>query len=161
MPFFGIFIDLRKAFNAMDGGQCLSILSLHRVGPHKLSLIHNYGETATKLCRTKGNYGCPFKAGLGVTQGGPLLAMLFNIIINSLVHTWMQLTYETLDDPEGKLANCIEMLFAIFYVDNGCIASRNADFLQEELEILVKMFKRADLTTNTKNTQTMVCTPGR
>ncbi len=33
MPFFGIFIDLQKAFDAMDCGRCLEILVLHGVGP--------------------------------------------------------------------------------------------------------------------------------
>ena len=32
-PFFGVFIDLKKAFDAMDRGRCLAILSLHRGWP--------------------------------------------------------------------------------------------------------------------------------
>ncbi len=35
-PFFGIFIDLKKAFDAMDRGRCLAILALHGVGPQML-----------------------------------------------------------------------------------------------------------------------------
>jgi hypothetical protein len=30
-PFFGIFIDLKKAFDTMDRGRCLAILALHGV----------------------------------------------------------------------------------------------------------------------------------
>jgi hypothetical protein len=30
-PFFGVFIDLKKAFDAMDQGRCLAILALHGV----------------------------------------------------------------------------------------------------------------------------------
>jgi hypothetical protein len=41
MPFFGVFINLRKAFDAMDRGRCLEILALHRVGPKMLCLIRN------------------------------------------------------------------------------------------------------------------------
>jgi hypothetical protein len=41
------------------------------------------------------------------------------------------------------------------------IASCNAEFLQEALGILVKMFKRVGLAMNTKKTQVMICTPGR
>jgi len=75
-PFFGVFIDLKKAFDAMDQGRCLTILALHGVGPQMLRLIHNFWEMATNVCRAKGNYGRPFKAGRGVTQGGPLSAKL-------------------------------------------------------------------------------------
>jgi hypothetical protein len=31
-PFFGVFINLKKAFDTMDQGRCLTILTLHGVG---------------------------------------------------------------------------------------------------------------------------------
>jgi hypothetical protein len=125
-----------------------------------LRLIHNIWEMATNECRAKGNYGRPFKAGRGVTQGPPLSAKLFNIIIDAVVREWMRLMCETLDDLGGNLTDRIEALFAIFNVDNGCIASRDAEFLQEASDILVETFKRVGLTTYTKKTQAMVCMPG-
>jgi hypothetical protein len=85
MPFFGIFIDLRKAFDAMDHGLCLEILALHRVGPKMLRLIRNFWDSVTNVCLAKGNYSRLFKAGPGVTQGGPLLAKLFNILVDAVV----------------------------------------------------------------------------
>jgi hypothetical protein len=96
-----------------------------------------------------------------VTQGGPLSAKLFNIIVDAVVREWKRLMRETLDDSGGYLTDQIEALFAIFYVDDGYIASRDADFLQEALDILVETFKRVGLATNTKKTQAMVCTPGK
>ena len=68
---------------------------------------------------------------------------------------------ETLDNSEGYLSDQIEALFAIFYVDEGYIASRDAEFLQEALDILVETFKCVGLATNTKKTQAVVCTPGK
>jgi len=124
-----------------------------------LRLIRNFWETATNVCRAKGNYGRPFKSGRGVTQGGPLSAKLFNILIDAVVREWMRLMRETLDDSDGQLAVRVKELFAIFYVDDGYIASRDPEFLQEALDILVETFKRTGLTTNTKKTQAMVCTP--
>jgi len=161
MPFFGVFIDLKKAFDAMDQGRCLAILALHGVGLKMLRLIRNFWETATNVCRAKGNYGRPFKAGRGVTQGGPLLAKLFNIIVDEVVREWLRLMRETLDDSGGYLTDQIEALFDIFYVDDGYIASRDAEFLQEALDILVETFKCVGLATNTKKTQAMVCTLGK
>jgi hypothetical protein len=35
-PFFGVFIDLKKAFHATDHGRCLAIRALHGVGPQML-----------------------------------------------------------------------------------------------------------------------------
>jgi hypothetical protein len=81
------------------------------------------------VCLAKGGYGRPFKAGRGVTQGRPLLAKLFDIIVDAVVHKWMRLMRKTLDDLEGNLANRVKALFAIFYVDDGYISSRDAEFL--------------------------------
>jgi hypothetical protein len=145
----------------MDRGRCLAILALHGVGPQMLRLIRNFWESATNVCHAKGNYGQPFKASRGVTQGGPLSAKLFNLIVDAVIREWIWLMCDTLDDPQGRLTNQIEALFAIFYVDNGYIASRDAEFLQSALDILVDTFKRVGLATNMKKTQAMVCTPGK
>ena len=40
----------------------------------------------------------------GVTQGGPLSAKLFNILVDAVVREWMRLMCETLDDSDGQLA---------------------------------------------------------
>jgi hypothetical protein len=90
-----------------------------------------------------------------------LSAKLFNIIVNAVVREWMRIMRKTLDDSDGQLAARVEALFAIFYVDDGYIASKDAEFLQEALDILVETFKRVGLATNTKKTQAMVCTPGK
>jgi hypothetical protein len=55
----------------------------------------------------------------------------------------------------------MQELFAIFYGDDGYIASSDAEFSQEALTLLVATFKRTGLATNTKKTQAMVCTPGK
>ncbi len=63
MPFISIFIDLQKAFDAMDQGRCLKILTLHGAGPQMLRLICNFWDMATNDCWAKGNYCQTFKAG--------------------------------------------------------------------------------------------------
>ncbi len=160
-PFFGVFIDLWKAFDAMDQGRCLKILVLHGLGPQMLCLIHNFWDSATNVCRAKGNYGRPFKASHSVTQEGPLLAKLFNIVVNAMVREWMRLMRVMLDNTEGNLAKCIASLFAVFYVNDSYIASCDAEFLQEALNILVKTFKHVGLATSIKKTQAMIYTLGK
>jgi hypothetical protein len=123
--------------------------------------IRNFGDSGMNVCWEKGNYGSPFKASHGVTQGQPLLAKLFNIVVNVVVWEWMRLMCPMLDNAEGNLAKGLVGLFAVFYVDDGYIASRVAEFLQEALDILVKMFKRIGFATNTKKTQAMICMPGK
>jgi hypothetical protein len=115
----------------------------------------------TNVCWVKGNYGWPFKASRGVTQGGPLLAKLFNIVVDAVVREWMRLMRATINNTDGNLDKCISGLFVVFYVDNGYIASRNTEFLQEALDILLETFKQFSLAMNTKKTQAMICTMGK
>ncbi len=96
-----------------------------------------------------------------MAQGGPLSAKLFNIVVNAVVWEWMWLMRVTMNDVEGNLVKRIVGLFAVFYIGNGYIASHDAEFLQEALDILVKTFKRVGLATNTKKTQAMICMPDK
>jgi hypothetical protein len=70
-----------------------------------------------------------------------------------------------LRDESELEEEAIEMLlatfFAIFYVDDAYLASRDPDFLQRALDVLVDLFARVGLEANVKRTQTMICTPGR
>jgi hypothetical protein len=89
------------------------------------------------------------------------LAKLFNIVVNAVVREWMQLICATIDDADSNLAKRIAGLFAVFYVDDGYIASHDTEFLQEALDILVETFKCVGLATNMKKTQAMVCMRGK
>jgi hypothetical protein len=89
-PFYGVFLDLRKAFDAMDREQCIMVLEGYGTGPRMIRLIHGFWSNAIMVCRAAGNYGMAFKAGHGVTQGGPLLARLFNIMVDAVVREWIQ-----------------------------------------------------------------------
>ncbi len=84
-PFYELFLNLKRAFDAMDRERCLLILEGYGAGPNMVQLICNFWRDATMVCRTSGNYGGPFCAGQGVTQGGPLSAKLFNILVDAVV----------------------------------------------------------------------------
>ena len=157
-PFYGVFNNLKKAFDAMNREWCLLILEGHGVGPKMRRLICHFWDEATNVCRALGNCGTPFKAGRGVTQGSPLLAKLFNIIVDAVVRKWMQLLQEEIDLEGEELDEIMETLFAIFYVDNVYIASRDPIFLQRVINGL-SSFEHVDLETNTKKTHAMTCTP--
>ena len=51
MPLYGVFIDLRKAYNAMDRGRCLEILKAYGVGPEMLRVIGFFWDHAVLVCR--------------------------------------------------------------------------------------------------------------
>ena len=97
--FFAIFIDLKKAFDAMGREQCLDLLKGYGVGPNMWRLIKFFWDNAVMVCRALGNYGRPFWAGRGVPQGGPLSAKLFNIIVDAVVQ---ELFHQTVGVDEAR-----------------------------------------------------------
>ncbi len=136
-PFYGVFLDLKKAFDAMDRERCLLILEGYGTGPNMVQLIRNFWRDATMFCHASGNYKGPFSAGRGVTQGGPLSAKLFNILVDAVVREWLcQLHDGGIMDPE-ELDLLMAAFFAIFYVDDAYLAARDPDFLQVALNSLV------------------------
>jgi hypothetical protein len=137
------------------------ILEGYRAGPWMIRLLCGFWQDAIMVCHATGNYGTAFKAGRGVTQGGLLSAKLFNILVDAIVHKWVQQLKEEGDYKEGELAALTATFFAIFYVDDAYLASRDAGFLQHVLTLLVDLFQRVGLQTNTSRTQTMICAPSR
>ncbi len=118
-PFYGVFLDLKKAFNTMDRERCLLILEGYSAGPNMVWLICNFWRDATMVCQASGNYGGPFCAGRGVTQGDPLFAKLFNILVDAVVREWLcQLHDGGIVDPE-ELDLLMATTFASFYVDDA------------------------------------------
>ena len=66
-PLYGLFLDLRKAYDAMDRGRCLQILEDCGVGPKARRLIKAFWDNGVLVCKAAGCFGLPFKAGRGVT----------------------------------------------------------------------------------------------
>ncbi len=48
--FYGIFLDLRKAFDAMDRERCIMLLEGYGVGSRMIRLIRGYWRDAIMVC---------------------------------------------------------------------------------------------------------------
>jgi hypothetical protein len=156
-PFYGVFLDLKKAFDLMDWERCIMILEGYGAGPRMIRLIRGYWRNAIMVCRALGKYGTPFKAGHSMTQGGPLSAKLFNIMVDDVACKWFRELREGGDYKEWELDELMSTFFAIFYVDDVYLALRDTEFLQRTLDLLVSLFARVGLETNVSKMQTMIC----
>ena len=87
---YKFFVDLKKAFDAMDCKRCMQILKDQCTDKKIRTLIKNFWRLAELVCRAGGCYGRPFKAWRGVTQGGMLSPRLFNHIVVAVIQEWLQ-----------------------------------------------------------------------
>ncbi len=60
VPFYGVVLDLKKAFDAMDWERCILILEGYGVGPRMIRLIRKFWRNAVLVCRASRNDGVPF-----------------------------------------------------------------------------------------------------
>ncbi len=159
-PLYQIYLDLRKAYDALDRGRCLKILAGYVVWPNLLRLQKNFWDNAKMVCPTGGNYGLPFEAHRGVTQGGPLSSLMFNVYVNCVVREWLQqvLGEDVAQDGVGNLVHdqCIT-----FFVDDWLVAVRCPEWLQSSFNILITLFEWIGLWTNAKKMKVMTCLPGK
>jgi hypothetical protein len=132
-PFYGVFIDLRKVFDAMDWEWCLFILEGHDIVPSMCRLIRHFLDEATNVCCASGNYGMPFKTDCGMTQGSPLSAKLFNVMVDAVVREWLQILRDESGLEVEELDKMMDALFTIFNVDDAYIAARDPIFLQQAI----------------------------
>jgi hypothetical protein len=93
-PWHQIFLDLHKAYDAMDWEKTLEILVDYDVGHKALRIIQRFWNHAKLVCRTGGCYGDPFTVYRGVTQGGPLSSLIFDVVVDAVVREWLHWTLD-------------------------------------------------------------------
>ncbi len=114
-------MDLKKAFDALDWGQMLKILAASGVGSKLLAPQKHFWETATLVCRDRGNYGELFGTEWGVTQGGPISSLMYNVCVNAIVREWLHQTLGEEAAHDG-LEDCVVEILVAFYVADGLTA---------------------------------------
>ena len=121
-------------------------------------LLREYWNKSTMVARAGGYYGTGFKGGLGVTQGDPLSPIIFNVVVDAVVHNWVTLAVMEAETRGGRGREGRHQA-ALFYAVNGMVASSDTQWLQWAFTQLVGLFDRVGLNTNTKKTVSMTCRP--
>ena len=84
-----IFLDLHKAYDALDRSRCLEILEGYGVGPKARRLLTTCCHRPTMVERAGGYYRTAFGGERGVMQGDPLSPTIFNVVVDAVVRQWV------------------------------------------------------------------------
>jgi Reverse transcriptase (RNA-dependent DNA polymerase) len=136
---FKIFLDLRKAYDTLDRPRTLEILALYGLGK---------------------NYGEPFEATRGVTQGDIISPTIFNIVSDAVVCYWLSTVLADIEVPISGVGVGGRERSSLFYADDSKVSSRDPAWLQGAIDVLAELFGRVGLKTNTDKTEVMICHPG-
>ncbi len=70
-----------------------------------------------------GNYGLPFEAHRGVTQGGSLSSLMFYVCVDCVVREWLQQVLGE-DIAQDGVGNLVRNQCIAFFMDDGLVAAR-------------------------------------
>ena len=84
------------------------------------------------------------------------------MVLDKVLRHWLSLTIT--DSPDDVVQNgfgqTVRERLSLFYADDGMVGSRDQNWLQTSLDVLVALFRSIGLQTNTSKTKTMTCYPG-
>ena len=157
-----IFLDLRKAYDTVDRERLLEILEGYGVGPNTLGLLKFYWENQRCVARSGNYHGSVFVPERGVTQGGIISPILFNILVDAVVRKWYADVMEDMTSAvSGLEGDAIRDRASLFYADDGAIGSRDPEWLQNATQHLCDLFRNCTcLKPNTNKTEVIICHPG-
>ena len=127
-----------------------------RSGAQRAAANQNILGQRVLVYKAAGCFGLPFRAGRGVTQGGPVSPTIFNLMVDAIIREWERLLVIR-RIPLSEICT----LIAIFYANDGLIAARNPKTLQTAVDLLTGLFDCVGLQTNTTKTEVMVFVPGK
>ena len=82
-----------------------------------------------------------------MTQGDPLSPTIFNVVVDAVVRQWLNLATQEAE-RRGERGREGRHQAALFYADDGMIASSDPRWLQWAFTVLVRLFDRVGLKTN-------------
>ena len=141
-----IFLDLNKAYDALYRSRSLEILKGYEMGVRVRRMLREYWDRTLMVARAGGYYGKGFKGGRVVTQGDPLSPTTFNVVVDAVVHHWLTIAVTEAENRRERGREGRHKA-ALFYADDGMLASSDPQWLQCAFTQLVGIFDRVGLNT--------------
>ena len=84
--------------------------------------------------------------------------MIFNVVVDAIIHNWVTVVTETEGGREG-IGLSIRYLEAYFYADDGLVALTQLERSMRAFDILSGLFDRVGIRKNTRKTASMYFQP--
>ena len=97
-----MFLDLHKAYEALDRERCLEILERYGVVPWDHHILRHYWYWLTVVARTGRYYGTSLLRFQGLTQGYLFSTTILNKVVDSVVFNWVSLVLGSAAEPDGR-----------------------------------------------------------
>ena len=91
----------------------------------------------------------------GTMQGKLVSPTLFNVVVDNVIKTWLDMTVEDQRVAQDGLGETVRRCLGILYADYGMVVSRDSDWLQHTLNVLLGFFRRYGLASNIAKSCTM------
>jgi hypothetical protein len=144
VPYYQIFLDLVKAYDAVDRDRLIDILAGYGFGPNILRFLSRVWADAQVVLRQMGYYGPLINSRCGIWQGSILSPLFLNILVDAVLRLW----HRKIDTN----------VIGTFYADDGRLAMRSPpEVLQRAFDVLLELFERTGLVAHTAKTKAMVC----
>ena len=85
--------------------------------------------------------------------------MLFNVVVDNVIRTWLAMTVEDQMVDHERLEETVGKCLGIFYADDGMVGSRDPDWMQHSMNVLVGLIQRYGLVSNINKSRAMMCQP--
>ena len=154
-PLYQIFLDLSKAYDALDRGRTLEILAAYGVGENVLRLLANFWNEHKATPRQEGCYGDPIDVGRGCTQGDVDSPTIFNVVVDAILRAH-DVIFTSGNSTEAQ--DAWDTLMTLFYADDGQLTGKDPETIQRSYDIFIDLFGRMGLKMKATKTQAMIMT---
>ena len=82
------------------------------------------------------------------------------MVVYNVIRTRLTITTEDQRVDHDRLGETVGRCLGVFYANDGMVGSRDAEWMQQLMNILVGLFRRYFLAANIAKSRTMRCQPG-
>ena len=86
---------------------------------------------------------------------------IFNVAVNSIFRHWLSLTVDDEVVLQDRLGHVVGRRLGVFYAYDGILGSRDTEWLQISLNVLIRLFWQINLAANIAKLKTMMCQTGK